>query len=120
LSKREWNKSVLRVFLRRLPFDEVIENFISIIDTICEKDEDFNQVAHTIVTHVQVRELLNGTTTLSGYEPQRKLELFKELLKFSGGFTEVSDDVAAALLKDFEASKKTFSDWWLQKGPSTL
>jgi len=74
---------------------------------------------HTIVTHVQVRELLNGTKpNLEGYEPQRKLELFKELLKFSGGF-EVDDDVAATLLKDFEASKMTFSDWWLQKYPLT-
>jgi len=117
---RDWNKSVLRVFLRRLPFDEVIDNFISIIDHICEKDEDFKQIVHTIVTHVQVRELLNGTTTLSGYEPKRKLELLKELLKFSGGFTEISDDVAEALLKDFEDSKKTFSDWWLQKGPASL
>jgi len=118
VSKRDWNKSVLRVFLRKLPFDEVLDNFISIIDHICEKDEDFNQIVHTIVTHVQVRELLNGTKPdLSGYEPKRKLELFKELLKFSGGFTEVSDDVATTLLKDFESSKKTFSDWWLQRKP---
>jgi len=117
---RDWNKSVLRLFLRKLPFDEVIDNFISIIDQICEKDEDFKQIVHTIVTHVQVRELLNGTKPdLEGYEPQRKLELFKELLKFSGG-SYVDDGVATTLLKDFEASKKTFSDWWLQKGPSTL
>jgi len=104
--------------LRKLPIDEVIENFISIIDRICEKDEDFSRATHEIVTHVQVRELLNGTKPdLSGYEPERKLELFKELLKFSGDVTEVSDDVTGTLLKDFEASKKTFSDWWLQRGP---
>jgi len=81
--------------------DEVINDFISIIDNICDK----------------VRELLNGTKpNLEGYEPKRKLELFKELLKFSGG-AEVPDDVVAKLLKDFESSKKTFSDWWLQQHP---
>jgi len=115
-SRRDWNKSVLRVFLRRLPFDEVIDDFISIIDHVCEKDEDFDQITHSVVTHVQMREILSGTSDLSGYEPKRKLELFKELLKFSGD-TEVSDDVAEVLLKDFEASKKTFSDWWLQRRP---
>jgi len=115
-SRRDWNKSVLRVFLRKLPSDEVIDHFISIIDHICEKDEDFDQITHSIVTHVQVKDILSGTSNLSGYEPKRKLELFKELLKFSGD-TEVSDDVAKVLLEDFEASKKTFSDWWLQKGP---
>lgn len=117
MSKRDWDKSVLRVFLRKLPFDEVIESFISVVDHVCESDDDFSKVAHEIVTHVQVRELLNGTKpNLEGYEPKRKLELFKELLKFSGG-AEVPDDVVAKLLKDFESSKKTFSDWWLQQHP---
>lgn len=121
---RDWKKSVLRVFLRKMPFDVVIDNFISMVDHLCgEDDEAFTKITHEIVTYVQVRELLNGTKpNLEGYVPKRKLELFKELLKFSGGTevcgTEVSDDVAETLLKDFETSKKTFSDWWLSKTSS--
>lgn len=113
---REWDKSVLRVFLVKLPFDEVVQHFITLVDQLCgDKDEDFHRITHDIVTYVQVRELLNGTKpNLEGYEPKRKVELFKELLKFSGDL-EVDDGVAGCLLKDFEESKKTFSDWWLSK-----
>jgi len=109
---------VLRLFLRKLPFDDVIDHFISIVDHLCgEDDEAFSRFTHEIVTYVQVRDLLRGVKPdLQGYEPKRKLELFKELLKSAGGFTEVADETAEILLKDFESSKKTFSDWWLDRG----
>lgn len=105
--------------MRRLPLDELIDSFIQIVDTLCEdNDESFHSITYTIVTEVQVREIMLGKSNLRDYEPARRKELFTRLVVEAldpnqrEKFTEAEADM---LFKNWEESGLSFSDWWLQK-----
>lgn len=105
------DKTVLHHMLRKLSPDEVIENFIEILATLFDNEEDFHRITKTITMHVQTRQIRQGAEDLRSFEEPHQKELFKELLKQTCGGEWTYEKVFEATFQDWKTSGLTFEKW---------
>jgi len=80
---RSTSNSILRVMLKNLPKEELIENLIGVINSICETEEDLKRMRHHIITYVHARKIILGKSKLEDYEEPHRSEL-EEIVKRVG------------------------------------
>lgn len=108
---RDMDESTLRVFLGKLSAMEIIDNFIGILRTLYETDEEFHRITKFIVTQVQVLEVQREQTDLRSYEEEHQKELFLELLKDQTRKLWKRDLTFDVAFKDWKDSGLTFNQW---------
>jgi hypothetical protein len=78
---RNGNNLMLYVMLNKLEKDQIIDSMITIINHICEEDEDLKRITHEIITCIQVKEIFLGRDKLEDYVEPHRTELRIELEK---------------------------------------
>jgi len=81
---REWNLEILDYFLRKLPPDELVDCLKSaILAVVGDDDKALKDITHSIVTYVQVKEIIAGTSKLEDYNEPHRSELKEEIEKLN-------------------------------------
>ena len=81
---REWNLEILDYFLRKLPPDELVDCLkTTILSIVGDDDKALKDITHTIVTHVQVKEIIAGREKLENYTEPHRSELKEEIEKLN-------------------------------------
>ena len=79
---REGLIQTLRFFLEKLPVDELIDSLITtILAVVGDDDKTLENLVHTLVTHIQAREIIAGRGKLENYEEPHRTELKAEVKK---------------------------------------
>jgi hypothetical protein len=81
---REWTVEKLDYYLRKFTPDELVDCLKSAILVIVgDNDKALKDITHSIVTYVQVREIIAGKEKLEDYKEPHRSELKKEIEKLN-------------------------------------
>jgi len=112
-----WEDSVLRVMLLRLPPDELVETLIRLVrNLIGDNEEALREFTHTVVTTVHAREVVTGEMDLrrSTVSEEHKREVFREVLKtLANKPIEIDEFVANSFFDDWMKSDLPIHTWWV-------